>query len=136
MLILVISCILPPAASTTVLRLRNTCSYCPTRSPSTKLPSASLPVWPDRKRSCPPVTRTPWLKPRGCASSGGLIIVFCMNTYLYHLRLSGSALPRLKLLIELTVIFTHEHQCLRLCLGFDGGDEIHVEFRVNHTLGH
>src|SRR5437667_10334424 len=89
------SCIFPPAASTTVLRLRNTCSYCATRSPGAViLPPASLPVCPARKRICPPDTRTPWLNPRGRANVGGLMMVFPINVppycFLVHYTFSSN----------------------------------------------
>lgn len=41
-----------------------------------------------------------------------------------------------ELLIEIPGSIAHQHQ--RLCLGFglDGGGEVHVEFVIEHVLGH
>src|SRR5437588_6027114 len=120
MVIFIISCIFPPAASTTAWRLRRACSYWATRSPGALMrPSASLPVCPARKRRRPPVTRIPWLKPEGRARFGGLMIVFPITA------LPSSELGflfRFERLIEAAVILAHEHQRLGLGFGFDGGD--------------
>ena len=77
MFILTMFCSVPPASTQTAFRFLMTCSYCPTISPwQTILPSASPASWPAKNSVLPPSHKIPWLKPRGGASSGGVIIFF------------------------------------------------------------
>src|SRR5579885_3644298 len=128
------SVISPPAARTTAWRLRSTCSHCASRSPgATMCPSASLASWPARKSSLPPVVAMLWLKPRGCASSGGLTISFAISCSPPH---ELGPLFGLERLVEAAMVLAHEQQGLRLRLRLDGRGEIHAQFVVEHALGH
>src|SRR5690349_12937916 len=133
MVILTISCILPPAASTTVCRLRNTCSYWATISPgATMRPSASLAVCPARNSNCPSVTMMPWLKPVGRAKFGGLMMLFPIVLPSCKLWL----LFCLKCLIKVAMIFAHQQQSLGLRLRLDSCNQVHIHFAVEHMFGH
>src|SRR6266699_1508856 len=44
--------------------------------------------------------------------------------------------PGFEILVEAAVVIAHEHECLRLRLGFNSRDKIHAWLRVQHTLGY
>src|SRR5262249_45718505 len=120
-------------------------SSCASRSPgATICPRASLASCPARKSSAaPPCTRMPWLNPRGAARPDGLMICFVMQRTSCFPLPSSNLAPRERWLffgderlVEDAVVRAEQQQCLRLCLGFDGGDQVHRQLVVEHALGH